>query len=104
LTPFDVRIVGSLPTDWWNIGFTAGAVLVGAVIGAGISWWVAYQTAKDSRRATDDARRVTEEAATLRAIVKFMELVNSTAGYHLANERMIAKGGRRIVGRYKRRS
>ena len=92
MTPIEIRIVGSLPTDWLNIGFSASAVLVGALIGAGISWWVARQSARETRDAATAARRANEEAATLRAVVTFMELMNSIAGYHLGNERTIASG------------
>jgi gas vesicle protein len=90
-SPVDVRIVGSLPTDWLNIGFTGGAVIVGAIIGALVSWLVARVTAKENRESARTALRNQEETATLRAITKVMELVNAAAGYHFQIEREVAE-------------
>ena len=88
--PIDVRILANLsPPDWWTIGLTGLATILGAVIGAGIAYAVARQTAKDNTNAAAAARRETEEAATLRAEVKLMELMNAVGGYHLAIERSI---------------
>jgi len=93
LSPLDVRIIDNLsPPDWWNIGFTGGAAILGAIIGAGIAFLIARQTARENRDAIQSARRQTEEAATLRLIVKWMELVNSIAGYHFNMERTIKAG------------
>ena len=90
LIPFDVRIIANLsPPDWWTIGLTGAATILGAFIGAYVSLLVARQTAKESRTAADAVRREAEEAATLRIEVQLMQLVNATAGYHLAAERRI---------------
>jgi|HubBroStandDraft_6_1064221.scaffolds.fasta_scaffold86222_3 hypothetical protein len=91
-SPLDVRIVGNIsPPDWWTIGLTAIATILGAAIGAGIAFLIARQTASENRNAAAVARRESEEAATLRALVKVMKLVNSIAGYHMVNERTLAK-------------
>jgi hypothetical protein len=98
-SPLEVRIIGNLsPPDWWNIGFTGGAAILGALIGALIAYLVAKQTARENREALKAAQRQTEEAATLRAIVKWMELLNSIAGYHFAMERTIANGLAEVGG------
>lgn len=88
--PFDVRIIADLsPPDWWSIGLTSVAAIVGAFIGAVISWLVAKQTMKESREVAQNAQRQSEEAATVRAELQLMELVNSAAGYHLGIEKEI---------------
>lgn len=94
-SPLDVRIIGNLsPPDWWTIGLTGGAVILGAIIGAAISWIVAKQAARDNRKIAETVRRSGEEAATLRAITKIMELVNAAAGYHFQVEKEISEAKR----------
>ena len=90
MLPVDVRIIGNLsPTDWWNTLITAGAAVTGSVIGGGIAYFVAQQTAYDTRKMQQAERREREEAATLRAITKVMALTNAAAGYHFSIERQI---------------
>ena len=95
-TPIDVRIVANLSSpDWWNIGFTAGAVILGAIIGAIISWFVAKQAAQENRQTIKAAQKNAEEEATLRALTKLMELANAAAGYHFQVEREISEAKQR---------
>ncbi len=90
--PLDIRIVADLaPPDWWSIGLTSVAGILGAIIGAGISYAVARQTAKEGRISSEEARREDEKLATYRVGLKLMELVNSSAGYHLTAERAIMR-------------
>jgi hypothetical protein len=90
--PIDMRIIGSPPTDWWNIGLTVAATIIGALIGASIAYFIARQAANENRDVAKSTRRANEEAATLRAVVKFMELVNSIGGYYIGGEATISKG------------
>jgi hypothetical protein len=88
--PLDVRIVANLShPDTLAIGLTAASTIIGALIGATIAYLVARQTAKENRQAATAARRQAEEAATLRAEVKLMQLANAIAGYHHYAERGI---------------
>lgn len=96
--PLDVRIVGNLSTpDWLTLAATAGATIIGAIIGAGIAYLIAQQTAQETRKYIATARRDAEEAASLRAVVKIMQLINLVAGYHDVMERTI-ETGRKSLG------
>ena len=86
-SPIDVRLIANLsPPDWWTIGLTGGATLIGAIIGAVIAYLVARQTANESRQAASAARRADEEAAAIRVGVKLTQLLSAAAGYHHQTE------------------
>ncbi len=96
-TPLDVRIIADLsPTDWWTVGLTGAATLLGAVIGAGIAYLVARQSAAENRNQIEARRRDREETATLRTEVKIIELMNAAAGYHLQMERYIEESKKQL--------
>jgi hypothetical protein len=98
-TPIDVRLIANLaPPDWWTIGLTAAATILGAVIGAIIAYVVARQTATENREALRAMRRDSEEAATLRAEIKLMELMNAVAGYYIQTEKCIEMARTAIGG------
>jgi hypothetical protein len=100
MTPLDVQIVGNASSpDWWSIGITAGAAILGAVIGAAISLWVAKLAARENRLALQEVQRNDEIAATLRAMTKLMEIVNAAAGYHFQIEREISAAKLQHPGR-----
>ena len=69
--PIDVRLIANLsPPDWWTIGFTGAATILGAIIGAAIAYQVARETAKENRTAANAARREDEEARAIRVGIK----------------------------------
>ena len=86
-SPLDVRIVGTLPTDWPAVFITAGAGVLGAIVGGLISYMIAREGASQTKSALLAARRELEEAATVRTTTKLMELADEAAGYHLQIER-----------------
>ena len=81
-TPLAVNVVAiHTNPDWWTIGLTALATIIGAAIGAVVAFLVARQTAIDQRAVESIQRRELEELTTMRASVGIMRLVNATAGY-----------------------
>ncbi len=92
-TPVDVRLIANLTSpDWWTIGSTAASTIVGAIIGAVIAYIIAKQTATESRKSLKAELRSSEEAATLRAETKLIQLTNAVAGYHQGIEQCIKDG------------
>ncbi len=95
--PIDVRIISDFAgPDWWTVGFTGAATIIGALIGASIAYVVARETAKQNAEAARTARRELEIAATLRAAFKLLQLVNEAGGYSRLAEQGIAEN-RKLV-------
>jgi hypothetical protein len=90
--PIDIRLIANLsPPDWWTISLTAAATILGAIIGAGIAFVVARQTAAENRQAAGVAKREVEEATAIRVGVKLCQLLSTVAGYHHQTEKYLAK-------------
>lgn len=85
-------IAGMITADWWSL-FTT---LVGAVIGAAVSYVIASQAAREARELQRQERLDRDKGTAHALTVKLMRLLNSLAGFNQQTEDSIKEAEKHI--------